>query len=78
MRFVFNFYLQVFCLCQKSTRSFWSVVLAPGLLVYESIQQTATCLRYFMQFKFEKDPIRAEEKLNLSLDADFALLHHKE
>ena len=31
-----------------------------------------------MQFKFEKDPIRAEEKLNLSLDADFALLHHKE
>ena len=46
-------------------------------LVYEPIKQTVVCIKYFVEFKTCEKSDAVDEKLNKTLSADFALLHHK-
>lgn len=57
-----------------------SILWAPVFLVYEPIKQTVVCIKYFVEFKtasLSDKTDGVEEKLNKTLAADFALLHHK-
>ena len=57
-----------------------SILWAPVFLVYEPIKQTVVCIKYFVEFKSSSLSDKTDgldEKLNKTLSADFALLHHK-